>query len=460
MKFSIFYLAFVFLICIYVMNFSEWLKIDEAKVDPKLFRVRGVRGYDGKRGYLMRNMALMVDSSGNVVRWDGKKRSYMEINPNAGQIDLYFMSPQSKEFRSMIKALRPYYSDLGRFKVSHVFMAMHMVTGRPGKYTRTVGYWMSRPESKLANKLPKYFYHGTSTNLWYDGIKGKGLVPRDIIGSSGSYGAMSATSLSREGLVYLSADPDFATREASSQAARRHGGLPLIIRVSTEGLDAAKFMPDEDTQVRTAQESLDIASTLAYKGRIPASNLEPFLMLRKKGEKWVPFEDVEVSEHPLTKVIRSKEMPHYGSYEHHVLYDAGIIGKLKTPDAWGSRESIEYLHTDVTDKEVRDLLKKNKWAVNVEPIRVAFVEAYHKSTPMSELRNYLFNPEILKEDSIKKLLKNDLLNVGNYNDGVNFGFNQSDFYPKSIGLAKDIESMGYGKFAKNLYDIIEKYKIS
>ena len=105
-------------------------------------------------------------------------------------------------------------------------------------------------------------------------------------------------------------------------------------------------------------------------------------------------------------------------------------------------------------------MKKNKWAVNVEPIRVAFVEAYHKSTPMSELRNYLFNPEILKEDSIKKLLKNDLLNVGNYNDGVNFGFNQSDFYPKSIGLAKDIESMGYGKFAKNLYDIIEKYKIS
>ena len=45
MKFSIFYLAFVFLICIYVMNFSEWLKIDEAKVDPKLFDAQ--HGFDG-----------------------------------------------------------------------------------------------------------------------------------------------------------------------------------------------------------------------------------------------------------------------------------------------------------------------------------------------------------------------------------------------------------------------------
>lgn len=442
------------------MNFSEWLRLDEAKIDPKLLRVRRIRGDDGKRNYLWRKMALMVDGSGNVVRWDGEKESYMDFDPVNREIDLFYLSPQSKQFRSMIKALRPYFSNLGSFKVSHQFMAMHMVSGRPDTRYRTVDYWMSRPEFKLANKLPKYFYHGTSTNLWYDGIKGKGLVPRDIIGSSGSYGAMSATALSREGLVYLSADPDFATREAASQAARRHGGLPLIIRVSTEGLDAAKFMPDEDTRMRTAQESLDIASTLAYKGRIPASNLEPFLMLRKRGEKWVPFEDVEVSEHPLTDLIRSKHMPHYGSYEHHVLYDAGIIGKLKTPDAWGSRESIEFLRTDVTDKEVRDLLKKNKWAVNVEPIRVAFVEAYHKRTPISELRYYLFDPDILKEDSIKKLLKNDLLNVGKYNNGVNFGIDQSDFYSKSIRLAKDIESMGYGKFAKNLYDIIEKYKIS
>ena len=45
------------------------------------------------------------------------------------------------------------------------------------KFSRTVGYWLSRPEIRLANKMPKYLYHGTSTNLWYEGIKQKGLVP-------------------------------------------------------------------------------------------------------------------------------------------------------------------------------------------------------------------------------------------------------------------------------------------
>jgi len=109
--------------------------------------------YKGDRPRLSRTFALTIDNKGNVIPYDysGPFRTpRIELQPNR-TIALYFMSPQSSNFRKIVKALRSKYPNIDEYEVNHIFQPGHMQAA--GSRKRTVGYWMSRPEVRLANKM-------------------------------------------------------------------------------------------------------------------------------------------------------------------------------------------------------------------------------------------------------------------------------------------------------------------
>ena len=248
-----------------------------------------------------------------------------------------------------------------------------MSTGN-NQYNRTVGYWMKQKPVDINNKIPTTLYHGTCTNL-LPTIEKKGLLPRSLTGSTGSYGAQNVDSLSQHDLVYVSVHPDAATRTAAVQAARKHGGRPLILKIDSSQLFPERFVPDEDARhAKTAQDSVRTMSIMAYRGKIPAAIIQPFLLGKEETQNnrilinWFSYSPVPPEDHPWTTKLRNGEVPYSGDPEHYIFKHAGIIGDEEYQTDYG-RQTRTVKKRDADNDEILDLLKNGGWAHNVNAIR-------------------------------------------------------------------------------------------
>lgn len=434
------------------MQFKKWLTLIEAKFDPSVTKPQKVRQSDTHLHY---DYDLDLDNQGNVISpyyLSPTVDSYLTINPKTKTVDLQTLSPQSTKFRRIILAIKSKYPDIEDWIVQRNSVFQNAKSSKP----RTVGYWLRKPEIRLFNKMPKYFYHGTSTNLWYEGIKQKGLVPRNITGSSGSYGSESISSLSYDDLVYLSTDPDASTRLAAGEAADKHGGKPLIIRIDTTGLDPSKLYPDEDSRKNTAQASVDVMSTLAYKGKIPASNLEPFLL--KYRMKWEKFHDVPVEEHPVTQMLKKGSRPSSSTSEYYALKDAGLINRIKTyPDSLDSSERDIVNNTeDITDAQVKKILSSATWVQNFKRI-LNYIN--NRNRELYNIETYQFTKEALENPIVKKLIDSGIASIREQWDGKTYLQINRDTDEtterNAISLAK---MLGKNNFEKEISKIKELVK--
>lgn len=441
------------------MKFRDWLEnLTEAKLDPTALKRDVYRDIYGstKKTYPQNSFSLTLDNNGNVVRYDyNSNKPHLTINPKVKSIDLQKLSPQSSEFHKIIKALKSKYQDINDWEINHYFMAGHL---QPGNHydKRKVGYYLKEPSIVLNNKLPKYLYHGTSTNLWYDGISQKGLSPRKATGSSGTYGSQNVSSLSQDDLVYLSGHPDFATREAGKQASQKHGGLPLILRIDGKYLDPNKLQPDEDTRSNNPQGSFNISSTLAYKGNISVSGINTFLIGKKNIEnnrikyKWEPFNGVEISEHPLTALIKSGQTPYKDDPNYYALKDAGIIDQEKVYNDDGHSYTKDVIKKpDVSDQEIKAIIKNSSWTQNVRLIIKDINDAYSgtlysiKSIPNSTS----FTPQ--QEKIINMLLDSGLV----FNSGGYFDVHSWNPENGAIKLAKLMGRMNFQELTTHIKNI-------
>ena len=437
-------------------SFKKWLEFSEAILDPNILNPKVKKNNDYR--YLDRNYALTIDEKGNVIKHDYKtEKPYLMLTADKS-IELHKLSPQSKDFNQIIKALSVKYPDIYDYPVHHYFQSGHMQAA--GDRIRTVGYWISRPEIRLANKLPKYLYHGTATNLWYEGIKNKGLAPRRMTGSIGSYGAQNINSLSQDNLVYIATDPDAATREAAKQAASKYGGNPLIIRVNTTGLNPNYFVPDEDTHAKTAQGSVDIASTLAYQGRIPAGNLEPFLIgqtVTVKGRiktDWKKFKDVPLTEHPITVMLKNNKIPNYSDPEYYALLDAGVIGKKKVANSnYFGDTKLVILDKNISDEKIRLILKNAGWTQNVKAILSDINYGYRGN--LHQLESLTFSKESLDDKLIRMLIDSGLFTSDTYQDKIYLKLRNWNIESYAINLAKLMGKMSFGELSAKIKSFLE-----
>jgi hypothetical protein len=433
------------------MNFQNWF---EAKFDPSITHLYKLN-YQNKP-FVRASYNLKIDGSGNVVPmseedWD-TNIPHFEIKPREKKIALYQYSPQSTQFNKLIHALQVKYHDIYDWDVEIFFQAGHMQTGNR-KWNRNVNYWLKNTIN-FANKIPKYAYHGTSSNLWNLSIKKNGLLPRNVSGSMGSYGAQNVTSLSRGNLIYLSTHPDAAARTAAEQAAEKHGGRPIIIQIDTSGLFPEKFDIDEDARkVKTPHQSIEMMSAMAYREKIPASILKPYLIGERKSEgnynftKWEKYHDVDIDEHPLTKRLKRGELPYRGDVEYYALKDAGIIGKEEVYLPSGHRQEKHVLKRDVTDAEIQKILHHSGWAQNAKAIEWDLNKGY--GGIIYPLQGLDVTEKLLSDPLIKMLLKSNLL----YVDHNSFRIQGWEPEDKIIMLAKLMGKMSFAEFTQQLKNI-------
>lgn len=350
-----------------------------------------------------------------------------------------------------------------------------------GKYYHKVSYWIGQKDTSVnpRQKLPEFLYHGTSTELWYSGIKSKGLMPRNTnpSGVTGSYGASGA--LSHGDKVYLSVHPDMAARGAARQASSAHGGQPLIVKINTQGLDLDKITGDEDmdreyqsTVAQAKEKGQRVPSfasvsqrrmgSVAYIGRIPASLIQPFLLGKREPNgmiaKWEPFQDVEQEEHALTKKLKSGgwSFSSYDSPYFYALVDEGILKPTE-------QDRLHYVVADpssITDKQIRDLIKRSSWVMDAHAASKDLNDYGRK------LKNLNYYPTKVDEPQLQKII--DLL-VGSriYHVQKNspphrdyLSYDSWDTIPKAIKLGKDLSKnkLSYNDLLNAIDEIGEKYK--
>lgn len=427
------------------MNFKRFI---EATFDPNTTNL--VKFKNGDKPYLSSTHSLKINKQGQVVPLDKEDYKdygfpHLEIQPGAKTVILQKMSPQSLDFRKMINALKSKYHDIENWNVTVYAQAMHMVTGNK-KHDRTVSYWLNQETANINDKLPTYFYHGTSTNLWYEGIKQNGLMPRNMTGSSGSYGAQNLRALSQDNLIYLSTHPDAATRTAAQQSANKHGGKQLIIRIDSKGLFPEKFHPDEDSRSKSAQGSINKMSIVGYAGRIPNSIIEPFLMKDGKSlrDQWVKFHDVEVTEHPLTTKLKQGQMPYTSDPEFLALLDAEIIKKKGYSDYEIARE--------INDAEIKSIIKNAKWVSNARMIISDLDEAYKGH--IFKLKSFYPKKEFSdkQQEVIDLLLTSKILSKNKDYYDVYWGYDKS----QAIALAKLMGKMTFKELTNQIDDIVQQ----
>lgn len=434
------------------MDFRIWL---EATFDPSLTHLYKTTWRDEKPRFGS-TYRLKLDKGQVVPITDedtNNRTPYFELMPHARQISLQGMSPMSPDFAQFVKALRSKYRDIDNWEVQVWGQAGHMKTGN-NKWNRTVGYWTRHEPVNLRDRMPLFFYHGTSSNLWNTGIKQNGLMPRRLSGSSGSYGAQNISALSQPDLVYLSVHPDAGAREASLQAAEKHGGRPLIVRVKGDALFPDRFVPDEDTRSNDPQDSIRRMAVVAYAGRIPASAVQPYLLGRRddtgstRQVYWTKYTDVPTEEHPLTKTLKANHLPGERDAAFFALQDAGIIDVKDKVDDNGHRNRQVFKIRDADDEEIRGILKKSGWTQNVLAIFHDINNAYQgalyqlKDRPLPED----LTPE--QEKVIKMLLESGLLRVET--SGEHKYFNLITWYPDkyAVKLAKLMGKMSFPELAK------------
>lgn len=350
------------------MLFKEWL-ISELKETDDFIRRGLISGS---------SIPFYVDNNGNLVSgYQEFGLTAFQLSPQYRSINITQGDPNSQLFHKVINHLKGYIPDIEHWTVSVTNLSHHKTPDRRYGYRDR---FVSHYSPKLGS-IPKYMYHGTSTEMWYDGIQKNGLQPR-IKGNSGSFGSYGST-ISLPDRVYLSIDPDAAARGASLQAAEKHGGYPLILKIDTSGLFPEKFTMDEDDSrhyelyktkragLRTTPEhkhSLNQMGTAAYVGSIPASLIQPvsYAKLKHNGKhnyhEWVPWKDVDRKNHPYIDKLAEKENVGFdkGTPQHLILLDAGITdaeGNLKIPKS-------ELPNND----KVRKMFKDSTWALDASKI--------------------------------------------------------------------------------------------
>jgi len=325
------------------MNFKQWL-LTEAIIDKEEF-IKEINSteYSYLHLQLSPNGKILITSpyiETDVIKIDKKHKS-IEAKGS--------LQPLSKNFANVINTIKKIYPEISNYVISSTGVAGFR---NPSLENRTVQYWLDQQRTDPKANLPEYFYHGTCTNLYNMFIKEQGLVPRQISGSSGSYGA-SVKALSRGMFNYLTIHPDYATREAALQAARNHGGLPLILKINSHAIDPTRLFPDEDARTETWEESMKKIGTVAYKGIIQNSSIIPYEISKDNNRfKWSPYEETPIMDHPayknltITKEHRNKDSIFFA------LYDTEIIdrkGNLLKP---------------ITSEEFNKIIKNAKWATN------------------------------------------------------------------------------------------------
>lgn len=324
-------------------NFKEWL-LNEAIINKEEF-LKEIGSTENPHLYLQLSpdgKILMPDQAyKDVITIDKKYKSMIPVGS---------LQPLSKNFSNIINTIKKIYPEILNYAVSST-----RVSGfrSPSEGYRTVQYWLDQQRTEPKVNLPKYFYHGTSTNLYNMFIKEQGLVPRQISGSSGSYGASSVKALSKGMFNYITIHPDYATREAAIQASTNHGGLPLIIKIDSTAIDPTKLYPDEDAGAETWEESIQKIGTVAYKGIIPKSSIVPYEISKDNHRlKWLPYEEIPTMNHPkYEKLIATKE---HGNKDpiFFALYDKEVIDKKGN------------LLQPITSEEFNEIIKNAKWTTN------------------------------------------------------------------------------------------------
>ena len=135
--------------------------------------------------------------------------------------------------------------------------------------------------------MPKHLYHGTSTAL-LPRIMKEGLKPRTSTSIKPTFQGGAAEG--RPERVYFAAFTSLqATHFAAREAARKHGGDPIVLRIVTKPLTKrwSDFKADEDARVDDADwvRSLYTIGTIAYEGSVPPSAIRTFERL--DGREWV-----------------------------------------------------------------------------------------------------------------------------------------------------------------------------
>ena len=129
-----------------------------------------------------------------------------------------------------------------------------------------------------------------------------------------------------------------------------------------------KFGNDEDSR---EVDSVRQMGTIAYSGRIPASIIQPMVMGIKTNpdsfrfDKWVPYKETEMTEHPLTTKLKGNPsfLSDYDSPYYYALLDAGYIEVTEGKDANGfSTGKQTKIVKPITDAIIRQLIKNSPWA--------------------------------------------------------------------------------------------------
>lgn len=184
----------------------------------------------------------------------------------------------------------------------------------PSSRAVTVRQWL-----KSFSAIPPTFYHGT-LDIHMDNIMKKGLMPRNMSKAGKGWGGdrrlrykvkvkkpgdqlarwiKFTTEWETGDAVYLTANLGHAKRAAigaqeKTKIHQKKTGLPVILQVKIP--DVGRLYPDDDNEEPTWRESLRHRdASVAYRGRIPASHLEPILKYSQIGDEWLNYdEDVQL----------------------------------------------------------------------------------------------------------------------------------------------------------------------
>lgn len=163
-------------------------------------------------------------------------------------------------------------------------------------------------------------------------------------------------------------------------------------------------------------------------------------------KRWVKFEDVPMTEHPITKMLKDGQTPDSDSPEYIALLDAGVIG-YKSEDRGYNIATI--LEPDITDEKVRNILRDSYWAQNVKLIE--------KNLDMfSRLRGSEIPKEKLSDITLKMLLDSGLFTVSEHNGRTFMDVSIWDTRTKAIKLAKAMGRMNFGTLVKRIQDLLGK----
>jgi pyruvate/2-oxoglutarate dehydrogenase complex dihydrolipoamide acyltransferase (E2) component len=127
---------------------------------------------------------------------------------------------------------------------------------------------------RATDSVPR-FLHGTSTVAW-EHIQRQGLAPRAQSGARPAYGAhLSRAAKSDERCVYLTTQLGAASW-AANDAARVHGGEPIILEVDASGIDEARLAGDEDSESESWRESMHRMGCVKHLGRIDPKHIRVY----------------------------------------------------------------------------------------------------------------------------------------------------------------------------------------